>query len=169
MTDSHVLGVVGMVLGQGFVQDGSTRFSGTGWSGNPEKCKKSFWEVLPPSIEFWYSQFYSKALLFRGPYWIYEVFSSSSKITIFSVRKFFKVKTFETFISYDCQLFVGLNFLDGGSTFKNGFLGFRTSRCRKSGCFHSGWILWPRPFHWHLKHGNRSSQSLDSSVTLLLF
>ena len=36
-TDSQARGVVGLLLAQGFAQDGSIRFSGTVWSGNPVK------------------------------------------------------------------------------------------------------------------------------------
>ena len=38
-----------MVLPQGFVQDGGTWFSGTGWSENPEKLEKTFCHLLPSS------------------------------------------------------------------------------------------------------------------------
>ena len=50
-TDSYAWCVVGLLLAQGFAQDGSTRFSGTGWSGNTEKPEKRFWQVPPPSKE----------------------------------------------------------------------------------------------------------------------
>ena len=44
LTDSHVWGVIGMVLAQGFTLNGSIRFSGTGWSGNPVKPEKTFFD-----------------------------------------------------------------------------------------------------------------------------
>ena len=56
--------------------------------------------------------------------------------------------------------------------FKNVFLvfpDFRPNRFRKTGCFHPGQILGPRWDQWHLKHGDWSSQSSNSSLTLLLF
>ena len=49
------------------------------------------------------------------------------------------------------------------------FSNFRTSRFRKTGSVHPGRILGPRGVQGHLKHGNRSSRSLNPSVRLLLF
>ena len=66
----------------------------------------------------------------------------------------------------------GLYFLDGGSTYKNVFpvfSDFRTNRFQKTGCFQSGRILGPRGAQRHLKHGDWSSQFINSTVTLLLF
>ena len=49
------------------------------------------------------------------------------------------------------------------------FPDFQPNRFRKTGCFHPGQILGPRWDQWHLKHGDWSSQSTNSSLTLLLF
>ena len=49
------------------------------------------------------------------------------------------------------------------------FPDFRTNRFRKTGCFQSGRILGPRGAQRHLKHGDWSSQSINSTLTLLLF
>ena len=49
------------------------------------------------------------------------------------------------------------------------FPDFLTSRFWKTGSVHPVRILGPRGAQGHLKHENRSSQSANSSVTLLLF
>ena len=49
------------------------------------------------------------------------------------------------------------------------FLDFRTNRFRKTGCFQTGRILGPRGAQRHLKHCDWSSQSINSTLTLLLF
>ena len=88
-------------------------------------------------------------------------------LKLFAVKNSFEKKLL--LLSLAGQLFFGLNFLDGGSTFKHVFPDFRTNRIRKTGCFHPGRILGPRGAQRHLKHEDRSSQSASSPVTLLLF
>ena len=97
--------------------------------------------------------------------WLDEVFSSSFKTIC--CKKFFWKETFIIKLSW--TTFFGLNFLDGGSTFKHVFPDFRTNRIRKTGCFHLGRILGPRGAQRHLKHEDRSSGSANSYLTLLLF
>ena len=179
-TNPQAWGVVGLLLVQGFAQDGSTRFSGTGWAGNPEKPEKRFWIVLPLTkkdsytwtFEYWRFVIWTFTI---GTFALLTPWNSIFWTNTSSVQKVSWGSHFKNGTRNGSKsLFKVSNclFWSEEVLFKNVFLvfpDFRPNRFRKTGCFHPGQILGPRWDQWHLKHGDWSSQSSNSSLTLLLF